>query len=364
MVHPMRELLDEGGLTPKSRDRMFTTFLDLKLDRHHDFITQVRDHVQKYGYKWADLEKSKTERQTCATSFVEDWGKLYWGSETNRKEHLLEESLDDPGCLCVYPDRKDEIVRAVAILLERKAKSHMRTARQSMETFATPSTPNLPVQPSSAPQPVSQPALRKENKAKRKRYDRLSQSPSPSPPPSSPQDESRRHITRKSSGSLTIRPFRDIASPDMDIIAERDKSMPRETQELTTTLSHTDAGKEPDMAGMTHFLVSISNQQGLAPTWIPFQRFTSTVSFLSHMLSECTLQYWDSHAQMLSNVQLEYPPVVVAASVKFTWSDFEIRLRQGRDEDWRLVMTQLEKAWKESEISRDSFFYDGFKVLF
>ena len=139
--------------------------------------------------------------------------------------------------------------------------------------------------------------------------------------------------------------------------------MPRETQELITTLSHTVAGKDPDMAGITHFLVSISNQQGLAPTWIPFQRFTSTVSFLSHMLSECTLQYWDSHAQMLSNVQLEHPPVVVAASVKFTWSDFEIRLRQGRDEDWRLVMTQLENAWKESEISKDSFFYDGFKVL-
>ncbi|KAI9040085.1 uncharacterized protein KD926_008648 [Aspergillus affinis] len=362
MVHPMRELLDEGGLTSKSRDRQFTTFLDLKQDYHHDFINQLREQVHKYGYDWSGLENSESERELCATSFVEEWGKMYWGTKTNREKYLLPESLNDPS-LCVYPDRKDEIVKALAILLKRKAKSHIKSTRPSMEATVTPSVPNRPVQPSSAPQPLSQPTFRKEINAKRKMNDRRSQSPTLS------DDEIRRPVTRKTTGhDLSIRPFRRIASPEEVISADRNKSKPQKTQDLVTTpldttRLDTNADIDTDMALMTHFLVSISNQQGLAPIWVPFKRFSSTKSFLSHMLSECTLQYWDSHKQALSDVQTENSPVVVAASVKFAWSDFEMRLRQGKDEDWKLIMAQLEKAWKESELSKDSNFYDRFKIL-
>lgn len=108
MVHPMRELLDEGGLSASSRDRNFTTFFDLKQDRHHDFISRLRDHVQVYGYQWSELVDSKSERELCAESFVETWGKIYWGTETNRKEYLLPEALDDTDSLCMYPECKKE----------------------------------------------------------------------------------------------------------------------------------------------------------------------------------------------------------------------------------------------------------------
>lgn len=117
------------------------------------------------------------------------------------------------------------------------------------------------------------------------------------------------------------------------------------------------------MSTKTHFLVNISHQQGMAPIWIPFKKFPTTAAFLGSMLSECTLQYWNSSAQALSDVQPERLQVVVAASVKFNWSDFEIRIRQGKDQDWALFMAQLEKAWKESELSKDSNIYDGFRVL-
>jgi hypothetical protein len=36
----------------------------------------------------------------------------------------------------------------------------------------------------------------------------------------------------------------------------------------------------------------------------------------------------------------------VAASVKFDWSEFFIRVRQGRDADWEFVMQELRKSWR------------------
>lgn len=108
MVHPMRELLIDGGLTTQSRDRAFTTFFDLKLDYHKEFLKWLRQHVLTYGYRWEELLTSKDERLLCAESFLSTWGESYWGTETNRQTYLLEDALADPESLCVYPERQDE----------------------------------------------------------------------------------------------------------------------------------------------------------------------------------------------------------------------------------------------------------------
>lgn len=183
----------------------------------------------------------------------------------------------------------------------------------------------------------------------------------------------KRPVARKSIvPSQPIRPFRTVVSPEKTV-PERTKpksqAKAKEPVTTTTTVSTTDtpAGKnessDADMSAKTHFLLSISNQQGMAPIWIPYKKFTSTTAFLSHMLSECTLQYWDGQTKTLVDMQPERLQAVVAASVKFAWSNFEVRLRQGKDQDWALCMAQLEKAWKDSEVSMDCEFYDGFKVL-
>ncbi|PLB45117.1 hypothetical protein P170DRAFT_502180 [Aspergillus steynii IBT 23096] len=352
MVHLMRETLDQGELTVKKRDREFTTFLDLKQEYHHEFINRLREYVQNFGPDWVLLEQSEDERESCAKDFVEAWGNLYWGTETNRQTHLLQDSLDEPESLCVYPERKIEIIEAVTILLERKARSILKgQTRQSLESVNTPSAPNIrPAAPSSAPQP----AIRK---MKRKKVERRSESPSSD-------DEFRRHSARKTTEpAQPIRPFNSIVvspSPEREI-PERSKPTARlqaNTQDLTTfstpTTASTGNGSSSAMSAQTHFLVTAFYQQVMSPIWLPYKKFTSSASFLSHMFSEGTLKNWDSGA---------YAQKEGVASVKFGWSDFEILIRPGHNQDLAMLMERLEKAWQDSEVSMDSNFYDGFKVL-
>ncbi|KAA8643534.1 hypothetical protein EYZ11_009815 [Aspergillus tanneri] len=352
MVHPMKECLDARGLHQKSRDREFTTFLDLKSDYHHEFINRLREHVQINGYQWGDVERSVVEREACASSFVETWGKLYWGTESNRQQHLLQESLDDPRHLCVYPDRRKEIVRAIMILLERKAKGVTRNqARQSLGSTETPSAAAARHVPAPSPMPnLSQGG--KDNKAKRRRSDDSDQSSFVL------DDEPKRLKPQRVSN---IRPFRSI----IDLRGEGAKqSKPSAAAHVAApAVKNCAKAKEINSMSDTKFLVTSSNQSGMAPIWIPFQDFQTASSFISHIADECTLRYWDSHIKALSNWQGDTPlPAAVAASVKFEWSDFEIRIRPGKDQDWAFFMEALQRAWKHKSEDPDGGHGPLFKI--
>ena len=115
----------------------------------------------------------------------------------------------------------------------------------------------------------------------------------------------------------------------------------------------------------TTFLVSATSQPDMGPVWVPFREFGSASSFLSYMAGECHPEdhyYWDADAQLNNEITYSVnrsssaPPrspsramvVIAAATVKFEWTDFVIRVRRGRDQDWAVVMRELQKSWAAS----------------
>lgn len=108
---------------------------------------------------------------------------------------------------------------------------------------------------------------------------------------------------------------------------------------------------EDALQQQTKFLVSASTQPNMAPVWVPFQIFQSAASFLTHMAEECNIYEWDPSAQLNKEISKwdstpPAPQAVVAASVKFDWSEFFIRVRQGKDDDWEFVMQELRNSWR------------------
>lgn len=115
----------------------------------------------------------------------------------------------------------------------------------------------------------------------------------------------------------------------------------------------------------TTFLVSATSQPDMGPVWAPFREFGSASSFLSYMAGECHPEdhyYWDADTQLNNEITFSVnrssslpPPsatgamvVITAATVKFEWTDFVIRVRRGRDQDWAVVMRELQKSWAVS----------------
>ncbi|KAE8157915.1 hypothetical protein BDV40DRAFT_304675 [Aspergillus tamarii] len=376
--HPMKCDLDEGRLNAKCRDRKFTTFLDLKFDYHTEFINRLREHAQVTNYSWTELHTFESKRRSCAERFVEKYGMTYWGVET-RKMYLLLDAFNEPESLCTYPERKDEIIRTVALLLERKANSAMRNKdKQDAMELTTPtrrtsaSVPplwgNSPYATSTSSPELFRSTVNQTNdeddKLKRRASDRhktstdwgmdASESASQKPGISAP------------SG---IRPFSSIWG---DCKENNGNSLPEPTSLKAdwTSASNKSSATDDKVSNLegnypndTKFLVEASNQEGMAPVWVSFQNFPSASSFLGHLALECRVDEWSPSTQILtenSNWQTGQP--VLAASVKFEWSEFEIRVRQGVDHDLTIVFQELQKAWKAKELNLDGGSVQQFRI--
>lgn len=121
----------------------------------------------------------------------------------------------------------------------------------------------------------------------------------------------------------------------------------------------------------TTFLVTSSSQPDMGPVWVPFREFGSASSFLSYMTGECHPEAWDLCMQLNNNTKkmtswtgirtttttnpaaaapasapsVPEIPDMIAATVKFEWSGSAIRVRRGKDQDWGIVMRELQKSW-------------------
>ncbi|QRD87806.1 hypothetical protein F9C07_1050893 [Aspergillus flavus] len=376
--HPMKCDLDEGRLNAKCRDRKFTTFLDLKIDYHNEFINRLREHVQVTNHSWNELQAFESKRRSCAEKFVGKYGVTYWGAET-RKMYLLPEAFKEPESLCTYPERKEEIIRTVALLLERKANSAMRNKdKQPTVELDTPtrrtsaSVPplwgNSPYATSPSSPELFRPTMNQtnegEDKLKRRASDRRRASTDWGKEASEPPSQKPRL-----SAPSGIRPFSSI----WDHGKENNGNVPREPTDLkadwTSTGDKTSAtddkvgNLEGNYPNDTKFLVEASNQEGMAPVWVSFQNFPSASSFLGHMAAECRVDEWSPSKQILTENSNWHPgQLVLAASVKFEWSEFGIRVRQGADHDLTIVFQELQKAWKAKELNLDGGSVQQFRV--
>ncbi|GAB1204130.1 hypothetical protein APSETT445_002779 [Aspergillus pseudonomiae] len=123
------------------------------------------------------------------------------------------------------------------------------------------------------------------------------------------------------------------------------------------------SNQEGNYPNDTKFLVEASSQEGMAPVWVSFQNFPSASSFLEHMAAECRVDEWSPSRQILTeNSNWESGQLVLAASVKFEWSGFEIRVRQGVDHDLTIVFQELQKAWKSKELNLDGGLVKQFRI--
>ncbi|RHZ66365.1 uncharacterized protein CDV56_108836 [Aspergillus thermomutatus] len=357
----MEEALDEGVLRLNMRYRDFTLFLDLKDQYHKEFLSRLTEHTEQFGFDWGMLEQSETERRSCAESFLDLYGTLYWGTKRNRERFLMEDSRADPTSLCLYPERKKEIVRVIVMLLQKKARS-------ALKANMTPQTPcDAPAKT------LSSSSLVPTNGLAGSLSSRIGESNGRLGKRRAPDDLEASPTRLRSADTRAIRPFSSINDTADSIMRTQN---PASLNEAPRNINHSDYSGSPktnslitnhsrftatgnlDTARMsedalqqqTKFLVSASNQPDMAPVWVPFQIFQSAASFLARMAEECNIHEWDPSAQLnkeISKWDSSPPPqAVVAASVKFDWSEFFIRIRQGRDEDLELVMRELRTAWR------------------
>ncbi|PYI03614.1 hypothetical protein BO78DRAFT_431964 [Aspergillus sclerotiicarbonarius CBS 121057] len=443
MEETMKDLLDRGEVKPSWRDKQFVHFLDLKEAYGREFLARVKEHAESTGFSWADLAKFENERRTCSKMFVDKFGMTYWGTPANRQKYLQEECLADPDTLCVYPDRREEIVRTIMILLERKAKGYARLSMEKPKTPApgpaltntttnitgittttapimipTPDAPTQPTMPSSIPQKRPNPNPNPNLKSKRQSL--LKESDEDYTESMSPADKPSYKIPRTRALSNAIRPFKSVLTeseseaelpvgpssssrkiqkppkpkkkPDAPHPTEpfpSSTATPKATEEPPKALKkekklssippppppmgtfiHKNPSSTntptPSQAKTTAAAISAANytpntiflattsaqaQENMAPVWIPYEGFTSTSAFLDYMADQCNLVEWNPTTQLTREDAEWYAPSsspgsVIAASVRFDWSDFEIRVRQGHDEDWVIVQRELVRAWR------------------
>ena len=116
----------------------------------------------------------------------------------------------------------------------------------------------------------------------------------------------------------------------------------------------TEAREEEQFERQTCFLVCATSQEGVAPVLVPFRRFRFSSDFINSMGDECGLREWGPTAQLsqeISNslssaVSSNAPlPRVMAASVTIKWSGFTIRVRPGKDADWKAVVQEVQRGW-------------------
>ncbi|RAK91708.1 hypothetical protein BO79DRAFT_226177 [Aspergillus costaricaensis CBS 115574] len=406
----MKELLDRGEVKASWRDKQFVHFLDLKEEYGREFLGLVKDHVEHSGFEWTEILNSEDERHNCAKSFVEEYGLKYWGTPANRKKYLQEESLADEKTLCTYPAQSEEIARTITILLLRKAKNYSRLSQEKTK----------PTQPAKAPFETASTKKRKSTVKETDEEDtdkpaykpRTRSTPNTIRPfkaivsDSEPEAEILNNTAKKSKKQRISLANRYMGTPEVQLKTPNGKesiSAPvrgtfvhraaphytKDTKSLTTEsnsnrINMTDAApqypqakntKSPvtesnnqtnlttsEYAKDTKFLVTASNQVGMAPVWLPFMDFAAQATdFLEHMAEQCNVMEWSPSAQLKWD---SMSPQVFAASVRFDWSDFEIRVRRECNEDLLIMLQELDNAWQAEANAQDEASSSGavFKI--
>ncbi|PWY85264.1 hypothetical protein BO83DRAFT_433222 [Aspergillus eucalypticola CBS 122712] len=398
----MKELLDRGEVKPSWRDQQFVHFLDLKEEYRREFLGLVKDHVEQSGFEWTEILNSKDERDNCAKSFVEEYGLKYWGTPANRKKYLQEESLADEKTLCTYPAQSEEIARTIAILLLRKAKNYSRLSlekakptqpvKSPFETASTKkrkstvketdedgtdkpvykartrSTPNT-IRPFKAIVSDSEPEAKiLNNTAKKFKKQRasLANRSKGTPEVQLKTPKGKESIFAPAQGTFVHRAAPNYTKDTKSLTTESNSNhvsmtaapqYPQATEAKNNTKSPvTESNNQINMttseyAKDTKFLVTASNQVGMAPVWLPFTDFAAQATeFLEHMAEQCNVMEWSPSTQLKWD---SMPPQVSAASVRFDWSDFEIRVRRECNEDLLIMLQELENAWQAEADAQD-----------
>ncbi|GCB26734.1 hypothetical protein AAWM_09619 [Aspergillus awamori] len=415
----MKELLDRGEVKASWRDKQFVHFLDLKEEYGREFLNLVKEHVEPNGFEWTDILTSENERRACAKDFVAQYGLKYWGTPANRKKYLQEESLADEKTLCTYPAQRTEflapsntivqktkmlshqtqIVRTIEILLLRKAKGYSRLSQEKAK----------PTQPTKSPFESASTSKRKstlketdEDTDKPVYKTRTRSTPSAIRPfrtnvcESEPEAEFQSSAAKKTKKQRTSLARCYTGTPELQLPPSRGKdsmSAPhqgtfvhraasryakdtkfpategsqsviaaaqyaQDTKLLATENNHIGTTASQYFKD-TKFLVTASNQVGMAPVWLPFTDFNQATEFLEHMAKQCNVMEWSP------SVQLKWesmPPQVIAASVRFDWSDFEIRVRRECNEDLLLMLQELSNAWQAEDEGKEGASGSVFKI--
>ncbi|KAJ9301826.1 hypothetical protein DTO271G3_692 [Paecilomyces variotii] len=320
--------LNDGVLTTKSRMRDFTTFLDIKNEYHSEFLKKLWDYVDKNRYSWEKLRTDESERTACATSFVDRFGQRYWG-EKNRTQYLMEHSLKQPENLCVYPQRKEVMIRAVTLLLEKKSSS-----REALHIGSGGEGDVAPVTETAISETVLKARKSKKKDAKRASYhERLT------PELGTPEIVHKIGLPLWEPDAELNTPFDEGA--DMETFAEIESKYMRQTT----------------------FLLSTDTEQEMFPVHIPFHRFSRVSAFFTSMMDECVLNEKDDAMQIDDEFNTDgQVGRILAASVGFEWCGYKILVRPGKEHDWKRVIAQLREEWLLRDSGTKEVPYCGFQI--
>ncbi|KAI9372776.1 hypothetical protein BJX61DRAFT_422443 [Aspergillus egyptiacus] len=126
--------LKTEALSQCRRYRDFTNFLDLQHKHHNRFLGKLRSFSELYS--WNDLQLSETKRGHCIDHFLETHAMEYWGTEENRSQHLMSDSIER-GDVVSYPEHRDEIRKTLVLLLKRQADSKVKGEHKEEQSQVT-----------------------------------------------------------------------------------------------------------------------------------------------------------------------------------------------------------------------------------
>ncbi|PWY86997.1 hypothetical protein BO70DRAFT_427988 [Aspergillus heteromorphus CBS 117.55] len=387
----MKELLDRGYVKASWLDRQFFFFLDMKEEHGRELLNNLKEFAETRGYDWGEMAKFEHERRSCAQLFMNEYGMTYWGFP-GRQKYLRQECLDNEESLCTYPAMREEITRTLVILLERKSKGYAHKAKPTTQTPASePMAKTTPLPGSiNKETPGSYVPKHADRKGKRKSA------------AMAVEDEDYAHASEEQPVFKTprtraitnaIKPFQaepaeartpetpkpleinipkqthtqPSPAPKKNSLDIRSKPIPTPTPDKkakdTTTINNNTLHR----SSKTKFLVTASSQEMMAPVWLPYEDFTRADDFVDTMAQQYGLIEWSPAAQLRESTMYHHlatsgsaaaaaaaAATIVAASVKFGWSDFETLVRRDKDQDWKFVKAELKKAWKAEGVESGS----------
>ncbi|KAJ5601111.1 hypothetical protein N7510_010645 [Penicillium lagena] len=302
---PLMEFLDREELVATSRLDEFRRFFDLQIQFWDEFRLKLKAWVSSFS-SWVSVLNMESERRKIAETFLEENGPKFWGSDKTRQKYLMQESIESRD-LCLWPERKEAMIRGLMLLLEKTAKlTKERSADSSLSTI-----PNL--------------------------SNMMTQSPL-TPTPSRLID---RNVLLQSQTPNNCSPARPLPLH----LALRNPTP------ATTTLSQENfasiENEEVFMAG-TSCLVREDGVTDRPSVCTPFQHFVTSERFLDVMAESCGLPLMADPSALL--LHRESPVVsrrvVVSAMAWPRWTTTSFPIRLGYEGDMQVLMNKVKYAWQ------------------
>ncbi|KAJ5573423.1 uncharacterized protein N7459_007850 [Penicillium hispanicum] len=328
------ELIESKEITSRSTLDEFRRFFDFKDEHWKRFRELLHHHVQSI-FSWSDLQSDEKLRHECATTFLEQVGTQYWGTEESRREYLLEDHLEIDN-LCKWPQDREAITQALELLLEKSSKNRQKPppTRPAVDKCL------LNSQSSDLSMSIDEPTTDRDARDNgTAAAGKTSQTPSPKLA-----RIKKHHNTPEVSRNAQGR-FSKVTAPSGADSRLTDTSETQVAYPVSQVCGASETTGDVQNSMATYFLVQ-EEDNPMEPVCVPFESFTSSTSFLKRMEEECGIWEVDETSRQL----FDDMPILRRryAVVHLKWSGARFVIRRDSD-DLQALVNRVGYAWKAKD---------------